>query len=123
MNARIRRILFCSCLLGVTLLAACAGGSASGNTSAQVSTPAMHWSTAPRHSAGLAPDPLAHQAAHVAGHVGVWAIASTVAFHALLANAGKLALNSPWMLVPLVGAILVLPAFFGGSGHAHDEAH
>lgn len=59
----------------------------------------------------------------VAGHLGVWALATTVAFHALLADAGQLALNSPWMLVPLIGAVLLLPAFFGGSGHARDEAH
>jgi hypothetical protein len=59
----------------------------------------------------------------VAGHLGIWALATTVAFHAVLADAGRLTFNSPWMLVPLVGAVLVLPAFFGGSGHAHDEAH
>ena len=58
-----------------------------------------------------------------AGHLGAWALASTVAFHALLADAGQLAPSSPWMLVPLVGALLLLPSFFGGSGHAHDEAH
>lgn len=58
----------------------------------------------------------------VAGHVGVWALANTVAFHALLADAGKLALDSPWMLVPLVGAVLLLPAFLGGSGHG-EEGH
>ena len=58
-----------------------------------------------------------------AGHLGAWALIGTVAFHALLADAGKLAGNSPWLLFPLVGALLLLPAFFGGSGHAHDEAH
>lgn len=58
-----------------------------------------------------------------AGHLGAWALMGTVAFHALLADAGKLAGNSPWLLVPLVGALLLLPAFVGGSGHARDEAH
>ncbi|MFN7340365.1 MAG: hypothetical protein ACK5VI_04705 [Opitutia bacterium] len=57
----------------------------------------------------------------VIGHLGAWALASTVAFHALLADAGKLSISSPWMLVPLVGAILVLPAFLGGSGHGEEE--
>lgn len=62
MNATTRRALACICLLGVVVLTACAGGTASGNTAFQASTPSRHWSTAPRHSAGLAPDPLAHQA-------------------------------------------------------------
>jgi hypothetical protein len=62
MNAHTRRVLACACWLGSLVLTACAGGSAAGHPLAQGSTPSTHWSTAPRHSAGLAPDPLANQA-------------------------------------------------------------
>jgi hypothetical protein len=62
MNANTHRVLACACLLGTLVLTACAGGSADASTSAQASTPSRHWSTAPRHSAGLAPDPFVHQA-------------------------------------------------------------
>ncbi len=57
----------------------------------------------------------------VIGHLGVWALAGTVAFHALLADAGKLSTSSPWVLVPAVGLLLVLPAFLGGSGHGEEH--
>ena len=62
MNANTRRLLACACLLGTLVLTACVGGTADASTSAQVTTPSRHWSTAPRHSSGLAPDPLANQA-------------------------------------------------------------
>lgn len=57
------------------------------------------------------------------GHLGAWALAGTVAFHALLLDSGRLALNSPWIALPIAGFVLLLPSLLGGSGHGHDEAH
>ena len=57
------------------------------------------------------------------GHLGAWAVSGTLAFHALLLNSGRLALDSPWIALPVAGLVLLLPSLLGGSGRGHDHGH
>lgn len=57
------------------------------------------------------------------GHLGAWALAGTVGFHALLAASGRLSSGSAWLLLPVAGFLLLLPSLLGGSGHGQDESH
>lgn len=57
----------------------------------------------------------------VAGHVGGWTLMVFVGFSFLLESSGRLASGSSWWIVPVVGAVLLLPALLGGTGHAEDD--
>jgi hypothetical protein len=58
MQVKSRGAIFPTCLASALLLAACASGPANGSGQAEAA-PVTSWRTAPRHSAGLAPDPVA----------------------------------------------------------------
>ncbi len=60
MHCATRRLFTLASLAAACLLAACASGSANGSGQAEAA-PVTSWRTAPRHSAGLAPDPVALQ--------------------------------------------------------------